>query len=155
MLFVSGHFPRILLCFLRRRMRSLVVNRTPAATNTPWTSRRCVWSTSWVISMSDNSKGCGCVRLSLFFLHVRDHCCSFCCFTVRSDSRQWEPDSFLVWSDRPVILYRNPSLLHHRLPWRYTQTYICPSILGRTFADSLLIPTLSITAKCLPPHAQL
>lgn len=42
MLFILGHFPRIPLCFLRRRMRSLAVNRRPVATNSPWTSRRCV-----------------------------------------------------------------------------------------------------------------
>ena len=57
--------------------------------------------------------------LYMIVCKLLSHCCSRC-FTERSDARQRKSDSLFVWSNRPLILHRDPTVLHHHLPWRYT-----------------------------------
>lgn len=66
-------------------------------------------------------KGFGYVHICLCVWRIV-WCCelpSYRCsrgFTERSDSRQREPDSLLLRSHRPLVLHRDPAVLHHHLP---------------------------------------
>lgn len=143
MFFIAGHFPRIPRCFLRKRMRNLAVNLKPVATNSLWTNKRCVCVCAgcgfvlarFACCMSEEPRGAASSSLTVV-----------CCFTERSDSRQREPDAVLVWSHRPVLLHRDPALLHHHLPWRYTQTCLHVHVGTMVFWQALTIRAFYVGA---------